>query len=69
MLFMLRPLPALRVARLLAKAFNKGGNVFGSPDGSAGAELDGFWVTSGTTAFPPCAFADGDDGQHLTDAQ
>ena len=53
----------------LAEAFNKGGDVLGSPYCCAGAKFDGFWVTPGAAALPPSTFADGDDGQHLTDAQ
>ena len=35
------------------------------PNGSAGAELDRLGKAPGATAFPPCAFADGDDGKDL----
>lgn len=38
---------------------------FGSPDGSARAKFDWFGKASSAATFPPCAFADGNDGKDL----
>ena len=54
---------------LVAEIFNEGGNVLGSPDGSAGAEFDRFGIAPGTAAFPPGTFADGKDGKNLGQAK
>lgn len=45
------------------------GDVFGPPNGSAGAELDRLGITPGTAALPPCAFADWEDGKNLVQTE
>ena len=48
-----------------AGVFDEGPDFLGFPNGSAGAEFDGLGEAAYAAAFPPCAFADGDDGKNL----
>ena len=57
------------VSPILAEAFNERCDVFSPPHRCAGTKFDGLGVTPGAAALPPSTFADGDDGQHLIDAQ
>lgn len=62
---MARPLPAFRAFRLTAKAPHEVGDVLDPPCGCAGAKFNGLGITPSAAAFPPRAFADGNNGQHL----
>ena len=58
------------VAILLATdALHQRGDVFSPPDGCARAELYGFGIAPGTAAIPPRAFANGEDGEDLRQAE
>ena len=48
-----------------ASVIDECGYFFSPPHGSAGAELYRLGKTAGATSLPPCAFADGDDGENL----
>ena len=48
-----------------AGVFDERPNFLRFPNGSARAEFDGPGEAACTAAFPPCAFADGDDGKDL----
>ena len=55
------PLPCL----LVVDAGNKRGNVFRLPVGCAWAEFYRLGIAARAAAFPPRAFADGEDGKDL----
>ncbi len=40
-----------------------------SEERGAGAKFDGPGIASGTAAFPPCAFADGEEGENLGETE
>ena len=48
-----------------ASLVDERGDLFCPPDGCAWAEFDRPGKTADSAALPPCAFADGDDGQNL----
>ena len=52
-----------------AGIFDERSDFLSFPNGSAGAELYGLGETACATAFPPGAFADGDDGKNLGQAE
>ena len=52
-----------------AGVFDEGPDFLGFPNGSARAEFDGLGEAACAAAFPPCAFADGDDCKDLGQAE
>lgn len=64
--FILFPCPGVFLLnRLQGKLFDEGGDVGRSPYRSARPQLYRFGKTAFLAALPPCAFADGEDFQHL----
>lgn len=64
--FILFPRPGVFLLnRLQRKLFDEGGDVGRSPYRSARPQLYRFGKTAFLAALPPCAFADGEDFQHL----
>ena len=64
--FILFPYPGVFLLnKLQGKLFDEGGDVGRSPYRSARPQLYRFGKTAFLAALPPCAFADGEDFQHL----
>ena len=55
--------------RLQGKLFDEGGDVGRSPYRSARPQLYRFGKTAFLAALPPCAFADGEEGENLGETE
>ena len=55
--------------RLIRQLRDQLPNVFGSPGGTAGRQLDRLWEAARFHAFPPACLAEGNDAQHLRQSQ